>query len=104
MKLRLIKGLSFRYKDICATNDKPEIVCSKTDGDYLLSTGHFSIVDNVSDESNSEEKPLEKMTKNELINYAADNGIDISACDKKEEIINAIKDAEADDKIAQLED
>lgn len=113
MKLRLIKGLSFRYKDICATSDKPEIECSKTDGDYLISTGHFDICDDESDEEsfNSVKKPLEKMTKPELMSYASSINIDVSDKMKKEEIIKLIlegfkplSDDESEEAIAKPEE
>ncbi|MDO4301648.1 MAG: hypothetical protein Q4D26_09700 [Clostridia bacterium] len=104
MKVKLIKGLSYKYNNLIATKSKPEIDCSKSEGDYLINTGCFACVERAAvDESYSDEKSLDKMTKNELVAYAAENGIDISGCDKKEGILDVIKKFESNDGFTPLE-
>lgn len=95
MKVKLIKGLSYMYNGVNATKDKA-IECTKVDGDYLIDTGRFTLVE-ADNEETTVEKALEKMTKSELTAYAAENGIDISGCEKKEDILETIKSAESDD-------
>lgn len=97
MKVKLIKGLSYMYNGVNATKDKP-IECTKAEGDYLIGTGRFTLVEDTSDnEGITVEKALEKMTKSELTAYAAENGIDVTGCEKKEEILATIKSAGSDD-------
>lgn len=85
------------YNGINTTKDKP-FECTKAEGDYLIGTGRFALVDDGLDNGETTvEKALEKMTKSELTAYAAENGIDVTGCEKKEEILAAIKSAESDD-------
>lgn len=79
MKIKLVKGLSFMYKSFNVKRDSPIIECSKSDGDYLVSTGYFVVEDE-----------FEKMTKSELIEYANSIDVDVPVNAKKDEIIKLI--------------
>lgn len=53
--------------------------------------------DNESVELNEEEKDLEEMTKDELIQYAASIGVEVNKKAKKSDIIKAIEEADIPD-------
>lgn len=98
MKIRLIKGLSYKYGNIVATKNNPEIKVAEDVGKYLLGTGRFAFVNNESVEVDNgkattyilKKKDLAERTKEELISYAKRLDIDVPATAKKNEIIDLI--------------
>lgn len=114
-KLELIKGLSYSMKRFSAIKGEPFSVEDEK-ADQLMKTGRFKeIVDEVKEDvvnqeeapdnaenSPHDEKPIEKMKKEELVEYAEKNGIDISACKNNEERIATIKAAMSDDEEAKV--
>lgn len=97
MKVKLIKGLSYKQGILLATVKNPYIDCSEEDAQKLIETGYFEFCEqvaesntNVSNGQTADDKELQKMTKDELVAYATECNIDISNCSKKDEIFNAI--------------
>ena len=113
--LRLVKSLSYSGI-VYATKEKPDVyVPEKDQADRLVASGYFALV---SDEENTDAEikqpayenagetdlfeddeqekgdaimlELQKMTKDELISYAKDSGIDLTGCNKKDEIFQKI--------------
>jgi hypothetical protein len=105
VKIKLIKGLSYRGgKDgtLRATKDKPFcIVKTMEEARAAIATGHFQFIEEIKDKE--PEKNIGKMTKDELEDYAAEIGIDISGCKNNDERKEAIKKAleEAEKKEAE---
>ncbi len=95
VKIKLIKGLSYRGgKDgtLRATKDKPFcIVKTMEEARAAIATGHFKFVEEIKDKE--PEKTIGKMTKDELEDYAAELGVDISDCKNNDERKEAIKKA-----------
>ena len=116
-RLKLIKALSYSGI-VTATKTKPfVIVPEKEQAEYLVSTGYFELVegegattekaDENSEQKNSDELlfpdeeeaekespsvmvELQKKTKDELVAYAGMKGIDLTGCNKKDEIFQRI--------------
>lgn len=109
--LRLIKALS--YSGLVAANKKkPDVYCDNTVASKLLATGYFEQVDDgivektdieevefkeVEDEQNISQhiEDFSTLTIEELKLYAAQYGIDVSSCKKKEDYVKTIEDAMA---------
>lgn len=107
IKLKLIKGLSYRGGidgKVKATKASP--FCSvetMEEAQAAVASGYFQIVEGApvppseppkdpGTDSNTE-KDIEKMTKDELVAYAEELGIDISKCKNNDERKEAIKNA-----------
>jgi hypothetical protein len=93
VKIKLIKGLSYRGgRDgtLKATKDNPFcIVKTMEEARVAIATGHFQFVEEIKDKE--PERNLNKMTKDELEDYAAEIGVDISECKNNDERREAIK-------------
>ncbi|MDP4092592.1 MAG: hypothetical protein Q8920_04455 [Bacillota bacterium] len=70
-----------------------KVVNTESKRDELLSKGFTLVTDQKADLTSSSEKPLDKMTVDELKEYAAKKSIDISGAAKKDEILAKIKEA-----------
>lgn len=93
-KIQLVKGLSY-HGIVTATKDSPIVeVETKEEADSLVSGGHFVMLETAAENGGEAKTDLGKMTKDELIAYAADKGIEINADGKKADILSAIKEAE----------
>lgn len=116
-RLKLIKALSYSGI-VTATKSKPfVIVPEKEQAEYLVSTGYFELVEGEegtaektaenAEQKNSDELlfpdeeeaekespsvmvELQKKTKDELVAYAGMKGIDLTGCNKKDEIFQRI--------------
>lgn len=95
VKIKLIKGLSYRGgKDgtLRATKDKPFcIVKTMEEARAAIATGHFKLIEEIKDKE--PERNIGKMTKDELEDFAAELGVDISGCKNNDERKEAIKKA-----------
>lgn len=113
--LRLCKAKSYRGI-VVATEKRPDVyVPEKDQADSLVASGYFTLASDGENESAEIEQPhdeitgetdlfadneqeqgdtimleLQKMTKDELISYAKDSGIDLTGCNKKDEIFQRI--------------
>lgn len=94
-KLKLLRGRSYTGNGVKATAVSPIIeVESKETSDSLIASGYFSLVSEATAPSNmSDDKPITKMTEKELEAYAAENGIDLTGCNKKAEKLTTIQQA-----------
>lgn len=99
--LKLVKARSYNGT-VKATHDKPYVTVETEDeAKYLVATGYFEVsatstdkTPDKKDDGDAETEPdydaLSEMTKSELEAYAADNGIDISKCKTKADILEVI--------------
>lgn len=118
--LKLIKGKSY-LGIVCASESRPDVyVPEKAQADQLLESGYFKLVDNDNQEKEREktsaeettedaggmfeagdEDPgedsviteLQKKNKAELVAYAGQNGIDITGCKTRDDILTCIIEA-----------
>lgn len=120
--LKLIKGKSY-WGIVCASESKPDVyVPEKAQADQLLKSGYFMLVDNPGkemektsaeetaadvaedagemftgeDEESNEDSvitELQRKSKAELVAYAEQNGIDITGCKTKDNILSCIIEA-----------
>jgi hypothetical protein len=75
-----------------ATKDKPFcIVKTMEEARAAIATGHFQFIEEIKDKEL--ERNIGKMTKDELEDYAAEIGVDISGCKNNDERKEAIKKA-----------
>ncbi len=113
--LKLCKAKSYRGI-VTATEKRPDVYVSEKDqADSLVASGYFALVsdgentgaeikplanenadetdlftENEQEQSDSIMLELQKMTKDELVVYAKNNGIDLAGCNKKDEIFQLI--------------
>lgn len=81
MKITLVKGLSYSYRNLLATTKNPTITCSEADAKYLCSTGFFK---EMVDDTTMFDNDLSKMSVAELENIAVSKNVDIKGLKKKE--------------------
>lgn len=119
-RLKLIKGKTYWGAGVKASQEKPIVeVKTKDHAERLLKSGHFAFFDFgeevkapeapsetkedslFADEEEVEEEPgnpdldeLKAKKKDELVDYAAECGIDITGCKTKEDIFNRIVEAQ----------
>lgn len=103
IKLKLIKGLSYRGGrdgSLKATKDKPFCyVETMEEAQEAIASGHFQMVEGeqaipgkpVNDIPPA--KAVDDMTKDELLAYAKEKGIDLSECKNNDERKETIKKA-----------
>ncbi|MCC8066395.1 MAG: hypothetical protein LIO94_04755 [Clostridiales bacterium] len=114
--LKLIKGMSYTVGNLSASKRKPDLyVEDKEQADKLVKTGFFTVVGetaeqnasleenegeleaDTSEESESGETPLiaelQGKNKADLVAYAGQNGIDITGCKTKDDILQRIIEA-----------
>lgn len=106
MKIELIKGLSYSYRNLIATTKNPIINCSEDDAKYLCSTGFFkemvndtTIPDNDLPDNDLPDNDLSKMSVAELENIATSKNINVKGLKKREiiEKLVAVKETDPDD-------
>ena len=104
MKVKLIKGYSYRNAFRVVKSENPIVTVDEDEGEELLASGYFEKVDepdpvdppedpdNPGEEDGEEPKYIvppvdfDKMKLDELKAYAAENEIDISGLTKKDDI------------------
>ena len=100
MKIELIKGLSYSYRNLIATTKNPIINCSEDDAKYLCSTGFFKEMVNDTTIPNNylPDNDLSKMSVAELENIATSKNINVKGLKKREiiEKLVAVKETEPD--------
>lgn len=98
-RLVLIKGLSYTIRGFSCYKEKPFFIKDEV-AERLMRTGRFKEMEtaqnNSSDMEENQAKELsaeviEKMRKDELISLAKEKEIDLTGCEKKEEIVERIK-------------
>ena len=95
-KLKLIKARSYNGK-VNATQVNPFVeVESKSDAEYLVDLGIFEIIESPAEGSGSQTLNIDKMKKDELVAFAAENSIDISDCSDNKQRVAKIKAALAE--------
>lgn len=96
MKIELIKGLSYSYRNLIATTKNPIINCLEDDAKYLCSTGFFK---EMADDTTIPDNDLSKMSVAELENIAASKNINVKGLKKREiiEKLVAVKETDPDD-------
>lgn len=115
IKLKLIKGLSYRGGidgKVKATKANPFCdVETMEEAQAAVASGYFQIIEGEPGQSNEppkepkadsdSEKDIEKMTKDELVAYAEELGVDVSKCKNNDERKEVIKKAleEADPQV-----
>lgn len=97
--VKLAKGMDYRGHGVRAFSGKP-LQVEDEKADELIATGFFKLSEvpvqaqvEKSIDDGAEDKPIDKMTKDELIAFAEQNGIDISACQNNDERKATIKSA-----------
>lgn len=105
-KLKLIKGLSYNGI-VSATAKNPYVtVDDKKTALAAVDTGYFKIVDNSKKDNdgqnangtnNENPKDWKKLNKDDLIAFANEHNIDVSACKNQDERIAIIEAVLADD-------
>lgn len=100
MKIILIKGLSYVYRNLVATSRNPIITCSENDAKYLCSTGFFKEV-----AEDTTVADFSKMSVAELEAIAVSKDIDTKGLKKKEiiEKLSSVKETSSDDTGFSLE-
>ena len=102
MKVKLIKGNSYRNAFRVVRSEDPIVTVDEDEGKELLASGYFEKIDEPDpvdppedhDEDHDGEEPkyivppvdFDKMKLDELKEYAAENEIDISGLTKKDDI------------------
>lgn len=106
MKVKLIKGYSYRNAFRVVRSEDPIVTVDEDEGEELLASGYFEKIDEPDpvdppvdppedhDEDHDGEEPkyivppvdFDKMKLDELKEYAAENEIDISGLTKKDDI------------------
>lgn len=98
-KLVLNKGLSYSVRGFSCYKGKPFLIDDEM-AEKLLRTGRFKKLEMVEVDSSDVEdnqgvelsaEAIEKMRKDELITLAKEKEIDLTGCEKKEEIVERIK-------------
>lgn len=101
MKIELIKGLSYSYRNLIATTKNPIINCSEDDAKYLCSTGFFKemVNDTTIPDNDLPDNDLSKMSVAELENIATSKNINVKGLKKREiiEKLVAVKETDPDD-------
>lgn len=94
MKVKLIKGLSYRFNNMTATRDRPIIECNSEDAEKLIKSGHFIMCEiSKSNDTDISILELQKMKKAELEAIAIKYDIDINECNSNNERATTIYNA-----------
>lgn len=113
MTLKLINVLSYTGYGVAATAKKPTVTASDSIGERLLATGYFVKAgaaetstdaaktvaetscgcDDATEDAGITAATVDQYTKAQLIEFAEENGVDVSKCKSKADIVAALSES-----------